>query len=267
MIGEVIPDISSNDQMLHQDDVASYLSAGRSAMTCIQAALQAAGKSTDEVKQILDLPCGHGRVLRHLRAAFPRAQISACDLLRDGVDFCASTFGATPVYSHESPSEIQLERHRFDLIWVGSLLTHLDARQWPGFLNLFRNCLGPDGLLIFSTHGREAYRRMVTGSFDYGVPYWRRTSILHGYERIGFGYADYLNYQGYGISLSAASWVVKQLNEIDELRLVNVSERSWDTHHDVFACVRDPGWPVRCPPISPIMFLKHRVREVLRPKS
>lgn len=49
--------------------------------------------------RILDLPSGAGRVLRALRAGFPDASIVACDLMRDGVDFCAREFGAIPVYA------------------------------------------------------------------------------------------------------------------------------------------------------------------------
>ena len=65
-----------------------------------------------DVKRILDLPCGHGRVLRYLSAAFPEAEITACDIMREGVDFCASTFGAIPVYSQDDPQQIPLACHQ-----------------------------------------------------------------------------------------------------------------------------------------------------------
>ena len=87
-------------------------------------------KASSPPPRILDFPCGHGRVLRYLRAEFPQAEITACDLLRDGVDFCAANFGAIPVYSDPDPSRIGLPRDAFDLIWVGSLFTHFDAARW-----------------------------------------------------------------------------------------------------------------------------------------
>jgi len=83
-----------------------YFRCGRSAVECIQNALAIAAIPQPRIKRILDLPCGHGRVLRYLRAAFPEAEIAACDLLRDGVDFCSSTFGATAVYSSDEPDAI-----------------------------------------------------------------------------------------------------------------------------------------------------------------
>src|SRR5437870_5495298 len=108
--------IAANDGMVLRDHppdhaLSHYLESGRAALT-------AAGKT--DVRRILDLPCGHGRVLRVLKAAFPGAALTACDIDRDGVDFCASRFGAEPVYSVEDPGRIPV-RGPFDLIWVGSL--------------------------------------------------------------------------------------------------------------------------------------------------
>ncbi len=81
------------------------------------------------------MPSGHGRVLRALKAAFPGAHLTACGHRRDGVEFCARVLGATPIVSRENPAEIELEGP-YDLIWCGSLLTHMDAARWPGFLDL-----------------------------------------------------------------------------------------------------------------------------------
>jgi SAM-dependent methyltransferase len=103
-----------------------YLSVGLSGLRIMRLALEIAG-ATDP-KAILDLPCGHGRVLRHIRVAFPAARITACDLDRDGVDFCVREFGVNGVYSSSKPAEIPIG-DQFDLIWCGSLLTHLSVRQ------------------------------------------------------------------------------------------------------------------------------------------
>ena len=46
---------------------------------------------------------------------------------------------------------------QFDLIWVGSLLTHLDNDHWSAFLKVFSTALRDRGLLIFTTHGRHTY--------------------------------------------------------------------------------------------------------------
>lgn len=262
--GDVIRTISPDDDMLAGGGGEQwYHEVGRSALQCVARALEAARKPPEDVRRILDLPCGHGRVLRYLRAAFGQAEIVACDLAREAADFCAATFGAVPVYSQEDPSRVPLEPDSFDLIWVGSLLTHLDAPRWTEFFDLFRRCLRPGGVLVFTTHGREVYRRMAEGTQPYLDSWWRVHIVLYQYERTGFGYADYVGRRGYGISLSSPAWVCGRLLERPELRLVSVSEGAWARFQDVYACVRDTAaQPVR-PTLSTFAYVKRKVRDLL----
>ncbi|HET6573563.1 MAG TPA: class I SAM-dependent methyltransferase, partial [Fimbriiglobus sp.] len=126
-----------------------YFGVGRSALRAVTAALLAAGAPAP--RRILDLPCGYGRVLRALRAAFPDAAVTACDLNRGGVDFCA-TLGAAPADSAD-PIDRAGITGPFDLIWCGSLLTHLDRPGWDEFLTFFHRVLAPGGVCVVTTHG------------------------------------------------------------------------------------------------------------------
>jgi methylase of polypeptide subunit release factors len=80
--------------MLFGRDVGQYFTAGLSAISCIDEALQQAGNTT--LNEILDMPSGYGRVLRLLASRFPKARITAFDVIPDAIRFCAETFGATP---------------------------------------------------------------------------------------------------------------------------------------------------------------------------
>jgi SAM-dependent methyltransferase len=233
--------ISLNDGMLGGDE-RHYFSVGRSGLTNIQKALVSSRDDSDRPVTILDFPCGHGRVLRYLRAAFPDAEITACDLLTDGVDFCARRFGAVPVYSDADPARIKVPRDAFDLIWVGSLFTHFDARQWKIFLTFFRDLLRPNGLLVFSTQGRHAHHLLMNTVGMYDLEATARRQILKQVEKNSFGYVDYSGSHKYGISLAEPAWVCQMITSVDELRLTMVSEKSWDDHHDIYACVRDVAW-------------------------
>src|SRR6185369_2876695 len=116
----MIEEISPHDPMFTANSAGHYFDVSRSALSCIKLALLAADKT--QVQRILDLPCGYGRVLRRLKAAFPQAVLTACDRDQDAVDFCALTFGATPVYSYDDHDSL-IRSGTFDLIWCGSLLT------------------------------------------------------------------------------------------------------------------------------------------------
>jgi len=232
--GHLIKEISPNDEVFGDQNVDHYLRAGYSALRCIRLALLAAEK--EPPGRILDFPCGHGRVTRMLKAAFPDAYLTACDFNRDGVDFCARTFGATPVYAKDNPGEIEMEG-QFDFIWCGSLFSHLGAERWPDFLSLLHSLLAPGGLLVFSTHGRGVERRIGTGNCD-GIEPDQARVMLADYQHSGFGYQDYGVSPGYGISLSSLPWVLTELNKLPHLRLVMCQEQGWDSHQDVLAYLR-----------------------------
>src|SRR5215831_3504443 len=117
---------------MYEGDRAHYIAVGQSALRCVRTAMMAADKAN--VRKILDFASGFGRVSRVLTAAFPAAELTACDISRDAIEFCANAFGAKPVLSSEDPGEIEF-RDKFDLIWCGTLLTQFDGMQFSKFLN------------------------------------------------------------------------------------------------------------------------------------
>jgi len=237
----VCQEISPNDSMF-EGSREHYFSVGQSALQCVKLALLAAGK--DQPRTILDFGCGWGRVLRALRAAFPGAQLAACDLLREATDFCANAFGAEPIPSTEDASQIRITQ-KFDLIWCGTLLTNVNANGFWALLRLFDSLLEPDGVLVFTTHGPFVATRISTGAFTYGLNPSVIPDLVKEYEATGFGYQDYpeevrvgLGVKSYGISISAPAWVCRQIERLPNLHLLAYTERAWDNHQDSVACMR-----------------------------
>src|SRR5207237_3128793 len=149
LLARVASRISYEDGM-YKGDGAHYFHVGLDAIHRIEEALAAA--SIETVNNILDFPCGYGRVLRFLVQRFPDARVTACELLPDAVRFCAETFNAIPAQSAYELDTLTLGA-RYDLIWCGSLATHLDARRTRELLRFFARHLAPGGLLLFTTHG------------------------------------------------------------------------------------------------------------------
>jgi SAM-dependent methyltransferase len=231
--------ISPRDGML-LDDRPHYFDAGASALHCVQSALFTTQRRPDTVRRILDLPCGHGRVLRFLRAAFPKAAIDACDLDRDGVDFCAANFSARPIHSQVEPAAIPLAGP-YDLIWCGSLLTHLPEERGRQFIGLFRQALAPGGVLVLTLHGARYADDIATGRKKWDLTDAQIARLLAQYRQGGFGYADYTDGSGYGFSLCQPAHALGQLLPHPDWRVIGYTERGWDQRQDVAALQKNLG--------------------------
>ena len=72
----LIATISRGDGMYVAGRAAHYFGVGADALKLVLQAMSLAGKG--DISSILDLPCGHGRVLRYLKAEFPQALLTAC---------------------------------------------------------------------------------------------------------------------------------------------------------------------------------------------
>lgn len=226
----VFAGISTLDEMF-LGDRDHYFDVGEAALHCIQIALNDAGRAPGTIQRILDLPCGHGRALRFIKQAFPHAHLTACDLNADGVAFCAERFGAEPVVSNTDVDAIPLPGG-FDLIWCGSLFTHLPAGQCISFLRLFQRSLAPGGLLVLTLHGPSYGNAISDGRETTGLTRDQEKSLLVEYRESGFGYVDYPGQSGYGFSLTHPSFVRAHFLT-PAWRLVRHREQGWNKRQDV----------------------------------
>jgi hypothetical protein len=226
----------SPDDVMYQGNDAHYLSCGATALNVIFAALQLA--YAPPPASILDFGAGAGRVTRWLRPAFPTATLSACDLREQDMSFCRREFRAETWIAGTDIDELAAPG-TYDLIWVGSVLTHISAGNC---IKLIRKLLAwskPDGLVVMSTVGRFGLVVQDSGKHQYiHDENWQK--IKREYAATGFGYADYLNQTNYGISLAKMSWITGLIETMPNARLVLMSERAWDGHHDVLAIQNRP---------------------------
>ena len=89
--------ISPNDNMCRNPNSRSaYFGVGLKAIAVICSELE---RLNLKPKYILDIPCGYGRITRFLKAVFTSAEIYACDIDKEGVDFCSRTFDIWGQYS------------------------------------------------------------------------------------------------------------------------------------------------------------------------
>ncbi|HEV7699918.1 MAG TPA: class I SAM-dependent methyltransferase [Pyrinomonadaceae bacterium] len=231
---------------MYNGDARNYFLAALSCVDCIDTVLEAIGR--EDLDEILDLPSGHGRELRALVVRFPNASFTACDIQPGGVDFCAKRFGAKAVLSTADLGRLKFDRS-FDLIWSGSLITHLDKESTTKLLASFYAHLKPGGIAIFTTHGDFVDGRLRSGETDYELGPEGAASLVSQYAAAEYGYRDYprgLGYfdfhpdkSGYGVSIMSPRVVREIAAAAGEYDEVYFQPRGWADHQDVYALRRN----------------------------
>jgi SAM-dependent methyltransferase len=238
--------VAEDEDMLDQGTLHLYFDIGASAMRQIRHGLAAA--HAPPPTKVLDLPSGYGRVLRHMRAAWPRADFTAMDLQQNAALYCNRAFGAVPVVSRDPLWTVDAGGN-YDLIWSGSLLTHFDRDYWPPILAYFRDRLIPGGTLVFSTHGElpiallaaepSAVGRLGPLVGDYGLGVKGR-ELGDAAARTGFAYTAYpeTEHLHWGLSVSHPDWVRETVARVAGLEFVHHVPCGWFDHHDVWTFTR-----------------------------
>lgn len=212
----------------------------------IQAVLPLAGGPNPG--SMLDVGSGAGRVTRWLRAAYPGAALACCDLRAGDAAFCREVFGAEAWTSVADVEAVAFGGPR-DLVWMGSVSTHLDEAGTRRFVARVMAALRPGGLPVVSTSGRAA--RAVQerdGSYLEGDGW---PAVTRRCDEAGYGYADYPSTPGYGISLSSPASAARLAMAAPGWRLLMFAEGVWDGNGDVAAFqlapdfAADPEVPAR----------------------
>jgi SAM-dependent methyltransferase len=226
--GSVDLTISDRDDMFVAGQLDHYLWAGTSALEIISEAMLLARKT--RFHTVLDMPCGYGRVTRHLVKFFPDSEVFVSEIDKAKQTFCASTFGGREV---DLPADFSGEPTRyFDMIYVGSLLTHLSANRSIDAICYLLKSLSEGGLLIITTHGRYAVSQAAhTGHLE--------PRTLRRFLRRGFGYEGA---PSYGDARVAPSWLLRILESMPDARVVGHKERALTLHQDVFVIEKAAGW-------------------------
>jgi SAM-dependent methyltransferase len=230
MAGRVGTAVSECDIMLVKSNAVAYAQVGLSALDCVHQALVAAGKEAPG--RILDFGCGYGRVLRFLRAAYPAAEMYSTDMDGEGLGFCTHQFDVFGVRTdlERGPEWVAA---RFDLIWVGSVFTHLDVTNCDRLLKHLAAFLAPGGVVVFTTHGECAVGKMRAGSVAYRLEREVLGEIVAECERTGHGYVDYPGWPGYGVSATTVEWVDGMIERAGLVRRLHLPA-GWAAHQDVF---------------------------------
>jgi SAM-dependent methyltransferase len=233
--------ISPVDDMFERTAVKAeaehhYLDVGVSAIELVTEAMLLARRVT--LPRVLDFPCGGGRVTRHLVKFFDDSQISVSDIEREKQAFVVKQFGVKPV---ECPADFSTPLpEQYDLIFVGSLLSHLDRDLFARALDFFIMALAPEGILVLTTHGRFAATHVAAGRTMHDDPVLK---AVHAFERTGFGYVEEGRTRygvSYGGAFASPEWTIRHIETRPDAMILTYKERAWDNHQDALVVQKLP---------------------------
>lgn len=143
-------------------DAHAYVSGGERHVTDMMRILEEKGFSVRGAKRILEFGCAAGRMIRHLPEVAPNAELWGVDMRAQHIRWCVENltpaihFATTTTVPH-----LPFEDRYFDLIFCGSVFTHIEDIQESWLLELGR-ILRPSGRLYITIHDENTVRLLDT---------------------------------------------------------------------------------------------------------
>jgi len=136
----------------YASDAQGYISTGKRHVTEMIGLLEQSGFCIGGAKRILEFGCAAGRMIRHLPEIAPDAELWGVDQNAESIRWCIENL--TPAIHFATTTRVPhlpFEDRYFDLIFCGSVFTHIEDLQESWLLELGR-VLRPSGKLYVTIH-------------------------------------------------------------------------------------------------------------------
>jgi SAM-dependent methyltransferase len=234
------------DDDMFTGDREHYERCGRQFASLIE---KAASISTSAQQRCLELPCGYGRVTRHLVDILPRTLIDSADIMAPCVEWVSSTFGVNAIQVVEPVNEFaNIVDGLYSVAAMGSLITHLSEENTRSVIAHFLPKLSPGGVALITTHGQRSHDALVARRW-FDVSDEDREALLRAYAQHGHGFVNYSDSEtferktvetvgdAYGVSITHKDWMASLVHELN-FSVIEFIEGGWDDHQDVFFIAR-----------------------------
>jgi ubiquinone/menaquinone biosynthesis C-methylase UbiE len=151
-----------------------YLDRGKNHADAMLKLVEASGFAPSQGSRILDFACGTGRIMRHLNHLAGSCEIWGVDINAEWIYWCRDHlsppfhFATTTTIPH-----LPFEDRYFDLIYCGSIFTHIDDLTDAWLLELWR-ILSPGGRLYLTIHDQHTVALFDGPMKDtYGARYFK----------------------------------------------------------------------------------------------
>ena len=139
---------------------------------------------TNNPVNILEFGCGTGRNLSYLQKAFPKANISGCDISQKSLSIAEKNNPNIELFN--SNNHNQSLKNNFDAIFIACVLHHIKPPLWQETLKEIYNYMKKDASLIIFEHNplNPVTRKLVNDCpFDKDAVLLRRSKTLDLMEK------------------------------------------------------------------------------------
>jgi SAM-dependent methyltransferase len=145
-------------------DIPGFIQGGRRTADDIEAALREADASIQGLRKALDFGCGCGRLLLEASQRWQHMKWFGSDVDERSVRWCADNLTDVPVVVNAPLPPLPFHDEEFDLVWCGSVFTHLDEDRQDNWLKEIQRVLAPGGYLLVSIHGPNCWSKLPRGT-------------------------------------------------------------------------------------------------------
>lgn len=191
--GVSVPNADLRANIEGPSDIPTFLSRGVRMANDIEAAVGRAGAKIEGMSECLDFGCGCGRFLIEASKRWPRIRWSGCDVDARGVEWCQANLAGVLSLVNDPLPPLPYADGQFDLIFCGSVFTHLNEARQDAWLAELCRILSTEGLLVASVHGAHCWS---------GLP----ASTVRRIESQGFVFARVAGDEGIHPEWYQAAW-------------------------------------------------------------
>jgi SAM-dependent methyltransferase len=134
-------------------DIDRYFASAGECAHDITAALERAGKATDNVRSVLDFGCGCARVLSVLAREIPQAKLYGTDVYAKAIAWSEQNVTGPDFGVNRVEPPLPYADGQFDTIYSISVFTHIDERMQDLWLAELRRVAKPGAVVILTVHG------------------------------------------------------------------------------------------------------------------
>jgi ubiquinone/menaquinone biosynthesis C-methylase UbiE len=205
-----------------------YLTSGKLNVSTMKRILESSGFTIKAGNRVLDFGCASGRMIRWLNDDAKQCEIWGVDVSAEHIIWCQQHL-TPPFYfcTVTTAPHLPFGDEYFDLIYAGSVFTHIADLQDAWFLEL-RRIMKPGGRLYMTVHDQHTIDLVING------PGWKELRPFYEKEHIGeLGFDMFTMNRG---RLTVQQPMAQVFHNIDSLR------RHWGRIMNILSVNNEAYW-------------------------